>query len=246
MKKTLIGIGILSIIIIFISTQLNKEIKISESSSEIKSNTPIKQDLHTSPKLSPPKKIVSIKTQIPSKETIQAKKELEDLKIQKVFEERKKAYMEDFKKKNQIINIENHFVDKEKGLIQPYKEINEDDVGWPPTELPHFNDPIQPVNYHYPVELLNFKDIMLGVENGFIKEFKLKTANQEGSMVYSNCKKQESQYNLFILCYNGADGYLNLVMEKTSKNITGNFSYFGRNEIIKTKNGKGYIYGVYK
>jgi hypothetical protein len=47
-------------------------------------------------------------------------------------------------------------------------------------------------------------------------------------------------------CYNGADGFLNLHIEKGTNDINGNFSYFGRNEIIKTKNGKGYIYGVYK
>lgn len=190
--------------------------------------------------------VVPITVQTKTKQVSEAEFRNEEVKLKEIIRIRQKLYMENFKVKNQIVNIENHYIDKEKGLIQPYQSINEEDVGWSPTELPYFDDPIEPINYYYPIEFLGFKDIMLGVGDGLIKEFKLKTANQENSMIYGKCKQQESQYNLFIHCYNGADGYLNLVMEKESKNITGNFSYFGRNEIIKTKNGKGYIYGVYK
>jgi hypothetical protein len=183
-------------------------------------------------------------------------KEIEDLKIKEMVETRKNLYMEKFKVKvklkNKIINIENHYIDKEKGLIKPYKEISEKDVGWSPTELPYFYDPYEPVNYYYPVEFLGFEDMMVGIENGIVKEFKLKTANQEGSMIYSKCEKDEGQYGFYIHCSNGgddpvgADGYLNFYIKKGTKDITGHFSYFGRNEIIKTKDGKGYIYGVYK
>jgi hypothetical protein len=240
MKKVVAGIGIFAILIIFISTQTNKDIKI------IKSNETI-QKLDPQPKTLVTKKtIIPIKTQILSKETIEAKREIEDLKIEKNFKERKKLYMDNFKVKNQIVNIENHYIDKEKLRVQPYKEISEDDVGWPISESLHYNSLNSPINYYYTVEMMNFKDMIYGVKNGLINDFKLERSNKEDSMVYSECKVSESQYSWSLRCNNNPDGFINMHLEKGTNNITGNFNYFGNSEIINIKNGKGYIYGVYK
>jgi len=84
-----------------------------------------------------------------------------------------------------------------------------------------------------------------GFKSGKVKEFKMLRANQEDFMSYSNCKIEESFYSIHLFCDNGAKGYLALSIKKNSQKVEGVFSYRGIAEIIKVKNNKGYIYGVY-
>lgn len=125
------------------------------------------------------------------------------------------------------------YEDYEKKSVKIFEEIRESEVGWDIQTIDDVKFYNEPITSYYPIRF-DFKKNYSGVANGFVKNIIMRGANNE-YVEFENCKIMEKNIYCRIL-QGGGSLYIDI--------NGGGYDYYGNENHIIIKNGKGYIYDL--